>query len=65
MEAEAIVVELLPSATYRVRLENNDRVLAHAAGAAAENFMRLASGRPGASGVIAARSGPGPDCGEF
>jgi translation initiation factor IF-1 len=44
MEADAIVVELLPNATYRVRLENNDRVLVHAAGAAAANFMRL---RPG------------------
>jgi translation initiation factor IF-1 len=44
MEADAIVVDLLPNATYRVRLENNDRVLVHAAGAAVANFMRL---RPG------------------
>ena len=41
---EAVVVEQLPQATYRVRLENNDRVLAHAAGAAVTNFVRL---RPG------------------
>ncbi len=41
---EAVVVEQLPNATYWVRLENNDRVLAHAAGAAVTNFMRL---RPG------------------
>ena len=39
-----MVVEQLPQATWRVRLENNDRVLAHAAGATAANFMRL---RPG------------------
>ncbi len=41
---EAVVVEQLPQLTYRVRLENNDRVLAHAAGAMAANFVRL---RPG------------------
>jgi translation initiation factor IF-1 len=41
---EAVVVEQLPQLTYRVRLENNDRVLAHAAGAAITNFVRL---RPG------------------
>jgi translation initiation factor IF-1 len=38
------VVELLPSAGVRVRLENEDIVTAHAAGAAEKNFMRL---RPG------------------
>jgi translation initiation factor IF-1 len=38
------VVELLPSAGARVRLENEEVVLAHAAGAAVKNFMRL---RPG------------------
>lgn len=43
-EAEATVVEQLPNATYQVRLANNDRVLAHAAGAATVNFVRL---RPG------------------
>ena len=41
---EAVIVEQLPQATYLVRLENNDRVLAHAAGATTANFMRL---RPG------------------
>jgi translation initiation factor IF-1 len=43
-EVDAIVVEQLPNVTYRVRLANNDRVLAHAAGASEANFMRL---RPG------------------
>ena len=38
------VVELLPAAAYRVRLENEDLVTAHAAGAARVNFVRL---RPG------------------
>ena len=44
MEVEAEVIELLPNATYRLRLENEDRVLAHAAGASIANFVRL---RPG------------------
>ena len=41
---EATVVELLPSAAYRLRLANGDVVLAHAAGAGVRNFERL---RPG------------------
>ena len=44
MEVEATVVELLPNAGVRVRLENDRCVLAHAAGATVKNFVRL---RPG------------------
>ena len=44
MEVEAEVIELLPNATYRLRLDNEDRVLAHTAGVATANFVRL---RPG------------------
>jgi len=40
----AEVIELLPSAGVRAKLENEDLVRAHAAGAAVKNFMRL---RPG------------------
>lgn len=40
----AVVVELLPSSVVRLKLENEDVVMAHAAGAAVKNFMRL---RPG------------------
>ena len=40
----ATVVELLPSAGYTVKLENEELVRAHAAGAGAANFVRL---RPG------------------
>jgi translation initiation factor IF-1 len=42
--AEAEVVELLPSAAYRLKLANEDVVVAHAAGATKANFLRL---RPG------------------
>ena len=38
------MVELLPNAVVRVKLENEDLVLAHAAGAAKTNFVRV---RPG------------------
>lgn len=41
---EAEVVELLPSAAYRLRLENEEVVVAHAAGPTKANFLRL---RPG------------------
>ena len=44
MEVEAEVIELLPNSTYRLRLDNEERVLAHTAGAAVANFVRL---RPG------------------
>jgi translation initiation factor IF-1 len=41
---EATVVELLPSAVVKLKLENESVVLAHAAGAAKTNFLRV---RPG------------------
>jgi translation initiation factor IF-1 len=44
MPENATVVELLPSAGYRLKLENEDLVVAHAGGAAVVNFVRV---RPG------------------
>ena len=41
---EAIVVELLPHAVVRVKLDNQAVVLAHAAGTTKTNFVRV---RPG------------------
>jgi translation initiation factor IF-1 len=41
---EATVVELLPHAVVRVKLENQDLVLAHPAGTTKTNFVRV---RPG------------------
>jgi translation initiation factor IF-1 len=41
---EGVVVELLPNAAYRLKLANEDLVVAHAASAATVNFVRL---RPG------------------
>ena len=44
LTVQAVVVDLLPSEIVRVKLENQDLVLAHAASATKANFMRL---RPG------------------
>jgi len=41
---QAIVMELMPRAIVKVKLENEAVVLAHAAGAAKTNFVRV---RPG------------------
>jgi translation initiation factor IF-1 len=49
-EVEAEVIELLPRATVRLRLANEDRVLAHMAGATKTNFVRL---RPGDRVIVA------------
>jgi translation initiation factor IF-1 len=43
-EVEATVIELLPNETFRLKLENEDRVIAHAGGSTAVNFVRV---RPG------------------
>jgi translation initiation factor IF-1 len=41
---EAEVIELMPNAVVRVKLDNTSLVLAHAAGAMKTNFVRV---RPG------------------
>jgi len=43
---EAVVVELLPNAVVRVKLANEALVLAHAAGSAKTNFLRVRPGDP-------------------
>jgi len=43
-EVTGVVLEELPSAIYRVELENKQKVLAHPVGAVKRNFVRL---RPG------------------
>ncbi len=43
-EVDGIVIELLPNEKVRLKLENEDRVIAHAASAAKVNFVRI---RPG------------------
>ncbi len=42
--AEGIVVELLPSALYRIRLEGEHQVIAHLPSTQRANFVRLRVG---------------------
>ena len=44
MRVEATVVEELPSLVYRLELLNQQKVLAHGAGAAERNWVRLLPG---------------------
>jgi len=44
VKVEAVVVEELPSLLFRLELSNKAVVLAHGAGAAARNWVRLLPG---------------------
>ena len=44
VEIEEIVVETLPSANFRVKLENGHEVLAHVSGKIRKNFIRILPG---------------------
>jgi translation initiation factor IF-1 len=44
LEFEGTVTELLPNATFRVRLDNNHEVIAHTAGKMRKNRIRVLAG---------------------
>ena len=44
LEFKGVVTELLPNATFRVKLENNHEVLAHTAGKLRKNRIRVLTG---------------------
>jgi translation initiation factor IF-1 len=44
LEAAGVVVELLPSALYRVEIDGGHRVTAHLTGSPQRNFVRLIVG---------------------
>jgi translation initiation factor IF-1 len=44
IEVEAVVVETLPNAMFRVELENKHQVLAHISGKMRKNFIRILPG---------------------
>ena len=44
IEFAGVVVELLPNATFRVRLENNHEIIAHSAGKMRKNRIRVLVG---------------------
>ena len=44
IKVEAVVKEALPSATFRVELENGHQVIAHVSGKMRMNFIRILPG---------------------
>lgn len=44
LEFNGIVTELLPNATFRVKLENNHDILAHSSGKLRKNRIRVLTG---------------------
>ena len=44
IEVEGIVVETLPSTTFKVELENGHRVLAHISGKLRQNYIKILPG---------------------
>ena len=44
IEFQGIVLELLPNATFRVKLENNHEILAHSSGKMRKNRIRVLAG---------------------
>ncbi len=44
LEFQGTVEELLPNATYRVKLENGHEIIAHTAGKMRKNRIRVAAG---------------------
>lgn len=44
LEFSGLVTELLPNATFRVKLENNHEILAHSSGKLRKNRIRVLTG---------------------
>ena len=44
LEFNGVVTELLPNATFRVKLENNYEILAHSSGKLRKNRIRVLTG---------------------
>jgi len=44
IEVQAVVLETLPNATFKVELENQHQVLAHISGKMRKNFIRILPG---------------------
>lgn len=44
IEANGVVVKVLPATMYRVRLENGHELIAHISGKMRKNFIRITAG---------------------
>ena len=49
IEFQGVVLELLPNAMFRVKLENNHEILAHSSGKMRKNRIRVLAGDKGYS----------------
>ena len=60
LEFPGVVTELLPNATFRVKLENDHEIIAHTAGKLRKNRIRVLAGdKVPLSPILAAGSQPG------
>ena len=64
-ETTGIVIEQLPSALYRVRLDGNRQLVAHAGGALERNFVRVLVGDRVRVEISSADPGRGRIVGRF
>ncbi len=44
IEAEAVVLEVLPNTTFKVKLDNDMEILAHISGKIRKNYIRIVPG---------------------
>ena len=62
ISVEATVMEPLPNAMFRVKLDTGDhKVLAHVSGKMRKSFIKVPAGRPRPGGAVPLRSEPRPD----
>ncbi len=59
VEAEGTVVEALPNAMFRVRLDSGHEVLAHISGRMRMYYIRILLGGSGIGGTLSLRPDPG------
>ena len=61
IQMQGEILEMLPNATFRVKLENGHVVLGHISGQDADALHQDTAGRQGDGGSDAVRSDPGAD----
>ncbi|ADD79443.1 translation initiation factor IF-1 [Candidatus Riesia pediculicola USDA] len=44
VEAQGVVLDTLPNTTFRVRLENGKKIIAHISGKMRKNYIRILTG---------------------
>ncbi len=44
IEMKGVIIETLPNTTFRVKLENNHKIIAHISGKMRKNYIRILTG---------------------